>query len=516
MAPAETKAKSPEYEAAVDHAPPSHFAIAYDLNRKGSKTYLGFPTLGKLLEWYDRTRQRSCYEIIRETKPASVAFDLELEFSKPEHAAIAELHGFTRGAPGAFLETAVARITAEFPQLLDGAPPLVSTSHAPGVKHSFHIKYASHFLPTQAHRVAFGEAVGTKLADLVPCIDASVYSRNRPMRLLYSAKGSDSTRSLVPAGSDTTFDIGAVRDHMWSYVPESAVPLDIPIISTPTDAPDGARGVKRQRTTSNTKTASPDFASRFESKFGCTYNSYLARAAALFGGAGTAPTPHDAADESCTYWFTCAPHVCIHGHHHSSDNFQTRITGSVVMRACMAADCCLDSKGHRHLVWLPIGYLDASGAAPCSTPPTKLGVPPGSFDTYASSLASLLGVAALWCIRVYPLSSDHLRARTFLTVDPKGVWRWFCVDSACNVRFHACAPGSKPPPTRTWGVLPCSSMQLQTALDGWFVAEWGAHFERLGITRTARPCGASYSISAVTPCITTCTPWTHIAVLASK
>ena len=213
MAPAETKAKSPEYEAAVDHAPPSHFAIAYDLNRKGSKTYLGFPTLGKLLEWYDRTRQRSCYEIIRETKPASVAFDLELEFSKPEHAAIAELHGFTRGAPGAFLETAVARITAEFPQLLDGAPPLVSTSHAPGVKHSFHIKYASHFLPTQAHRGAFGEAVRTKLADLVP-IDAGVYSRNRPMRLLYSAKGSDSTRSLVPAGSDTTFDIGAVRDHV--------------------------------------------------------------------------------------------------------------------------------------------------------------------------------------------------------------------------------------------------------------------------------------------------------------
>jgi hypothetical protein len=77
MAPAETKAKSPEYEAAVDDAPPSHFAIAYDLNRKGSKTYLGFPTLDKLLEWYDRTRQRSCYEIIRETKPASVAFDLE-------------------------------------------------------------------------------------------------------------------------------------------------------------------------------------------------------------------------------------------------------------------------------------------------------------------------------------------------------------------------------------------------------------------------------------------------------
>ena len=98
------------------------------------------------------------------------------------------------------------------------------------------------------------------------------------------------------------------------------------------------------------------------------------------------------------------------------------------MRACMADSCCLDSKGRRHLVWLPIGYLDASGAA--QRPPTKLGAPPGNFDTYASSLASLLGVAALWCIRVYPLSSDHLRARTFLTVDPKGVWRWFCVDTS--------------------------------------------------------------------------------------
>ena len=508
---------TPEYQAAVIDAPPTCFALSYDIGRVssdkkkgGKKAYEGFATIDSMLTWYARTWRRCCYEIIRESLPICVCFDLEMDFSEAKHLSVAELHGYRRDAPEAFLEHILERVTAAFPQLKEGQPPLLSSSHAAGRKHSWHVKFPGHCLPTLQDRAAFKIAVGRLLGDLVPCVDTSVYDRSKNMRLLYSHKHGDASRPLVPVGegSSASFCIKDVRAHMWTSVPTSAVPLTLDaadLVVTPTARRTGA---KRPRPESGSPPSEAHGGANFSAVFGCTFAAYVARARHLLNGAGDDPTNHDADDASCLYWRTACEHTCVHGEVHAEDNFLTRLKGAIIMRACMASEC--RSADGRHLLWRPLGYL--ADTAPVSEPRERLGAPPGAFEVYAPGLAACFE-ATVWCVRAYPLSDVYRRARTFLTVDSNGVWRQICVDYATCVRSNTCVPGEKAPPTHEWNIVPSSATRLRPSLDAWFQAEWGAHFERLGVTRTPR---GKYTVAALGADSAASDPWLHLATLARE
>jgi hypothetical protein len=511
---------TPEYQAAVIDAPPSYFALSYDIGRGctdkrkgGQKAFEGFGTIDAMLTWYARTWRRCCYEILRESLPICVCFDLELDFSEANHLPVAELHGYRRDAPEAFLNHILERVMVAFPQLKEGPPPLLSSSHAAGRKHSWHVKYPGHCLPTQQNRDMFKMAVGRQLGDLVPCVDTSVYSRRKNMRLLYSHKHGDASRPLVPVGegSSAAFCIEAVRAHMWTSVPTSAVPLTLDAADLRVRfAPPAARtSAKRPRPESGSPTSEAHGGTDFSVRFGCTFEAYAARASHLLGDAGGDPANHDAGDASCLYWHTVRAHTCVHGNVHIEDNFLTRLTGAVIMRACMASECRSDVDG-AHLVWCPLGYL--ADEAPVSEPRERLGAPPGAFEVYAPGLAACFE-ARVWCIRAYPLSDVHLRARTYLTVDSNGVWRRICIDHATCARFHTCTPGESAPPTRQWSIVLFSAARLRPSFDAWFQAQWGVHFAHLGATRSPR---GAYTVRALGADNATRDPWLHLPELARQ
>lgn len=487
-------------------------ALAYDIAIGGAKAFEGFATIDAMLAWYARSGRRCCYEIIRETLPMCVAFDLEMDFSEAKHLIVAERHGYRRDAPEVFLNHILERVTAAFPQLKEGPPPLKCSSHAAGHKHSWHVKFPGHCLPKIQDRAAFMIAVGRELADLIPCLDTSVYNRNKNMRLPFSHKYGDASRPLVPfgEGSSTTFSIEAVRAHMWTNVPNSAVPLtlDSADYSGATPAARGSRS-KRPHSESGSPPSEAHGCANFSAFFGCTFDAYVARARHLLNGAGNYPTNHDADDSSCLYWRTACEHTCVHGNVHAQDNFQTRVKGAIIMRACMAVECRSADGGH--LLWRPLGYL-ADSTAPVSEPRERLGAPPGSFEVYAPGLASCFG-ATVWCVRAYPLSDVYRRARTFLTVDSNGVWRQICVDYATCVRASTCVPGEKAAPTHGWNIVLFSAARLRPSLDKWFQDEWGVHFERLGVTRTPR---GKYTVRALGADNAASDPWLHLATLARE
>jgi hypothetical protein len=218
---------SPSYEAAVTNAPPTHFALAIDVHgpTEGAKRFVGFSTIDDAIAWYAKSADRSCYEIIRPTLPTCVCIDVDCKADDAQHQLVCETLQLSRDDPSAFLADVLKRVVAAFPTLA-AAPPLVSSSHG-AQKLSFHVKFAHAALLTHDHRRAFAALLRSKIGELRRVVDMSIYSRNRPMRLLYSHKLGDD-RVLVPVGEEGSvrFDEGAVKRHMWTFVPDGAQPFD--------------------------------------------------------------------------------------------------------------------------------------------------------------------------------------------------------------------------------------------------------------------------------------------------
>ncbi len=218
---------SPSYEAAVTKAPPTHFALAIDVPgpKQGAKRYVGFKTIDDAVAWYENSAERSCYEIIRPSLPTCVCIDVDCTADDAQHRLVCETLQLPRDDPTAFLADVLKRVVAAFP-MLAAAPPLVSSSHG-AQKLSFHVKFEHATLPTHDHRRAFAVLLHSELGELRRVVDMSIYSRNRPMRLLYSHKLGDD-RVLVPVGglASPPFDPGAAKRHMWTFVPDDAQPFD--------------------------------------------------------------------------------------------------------------------------------------------------------------------------------------------------------------------------------------------------------------------------------------------------
>jgi len=128
--------------------------------------------------------------------------------------------------------------------VLRGAPLVVSSSHRIS-KASFHVKVPVFYLADIDARKRFKELIMSTLKDLVPCLDAGVYSSNRLMRLVFSSKVGDPSGALVPVEPGVQVDAATVLRHMWSEVGPEAVPLDVPGTGT---KPRLAPGTKRPRT----------------------------------------------------------------------------------------------------------------------------------------------------------------------------------------------------------------------------------------------------------------------------
>jgi hypothetical protein len=142
------------YEKHVEYAPPGMRSLAWDKRGawnpekqefKTVKEYTSFPDLKAMLQYYAAEKEKCCYEILRETAPIAVCFDIECEFEQPRHEAVRVREGLSR-APDEFLQQIRARVEVAFPKLACAAPPLVSASHKPGAKISFHLKYESLYL----------------------------------------------------------------------------------------------------------------------------------------------------------------------------------------------------------------------------------------------------------------------------------------------------------------------------------------------------------------------------------
>lgn len=196
--------------------------------------------------------------MLRETAPIAVAFDIDCSFGKERHEPVIQREGLSR-EPEAFLAAVVERIGLAFPQLR-GAVPLVCTSHVPGKKLSYHLKYAGAYLRDMAERDYFTGEIRARLASLIPLVDPSVYSLRRQMRLPFSYKFGDASRPLLPAGHEKFAagdapDSVAVLEHMWTVVPTSAAPFYPD--GVPADVP-----ADQRRTTSKRKHSGDEIASR--------------------------------------------------------------------------------------------------------------------------------------------------------------------------------------------------------------------------------------------------------------
>jgi hypothetical protein len=191
---------TPEYDEHVVKAPAHNLAAAFDRwnarENKLGKGFRSFETSDALLTWYAKQTPKSCYELLRETAPIALGFDIECEFGNDNHSPVMEREGLSR-EPDAFIDTVLERIRLAFPQL-HSEVPLVCTSHKTGVKLSFHLKFARFSLRNMAERDAFTREIRERLALLIPLVDPSVYSKRRQMRLPFSHKFGDSTRPLLP------------------------------------------------------------------------------------------------------------------------------------------------------------------------------------------------------------------------------------------------------------------------------------------------------------------------------
>ena len=232
---------SPEYR---DHVIPpgdnrnggcahGRLSIAYDRwnhtqNRLG-KGYLSFASRAELFCWYTQQSPRCAYEILRESEPMCVGFDVECDNKDEKHVRVRDALRLGTD-PDTFLANVTRRLAVMFPQLADGEP-LVSTSHKPGVKLSFHLKYPHVCLLSMEQRQLLSKVIRT--SELFPVVDPSAYTLNRMMRLLWSSKlpvpgaAPAPARPLIPVPACFELDARILELHSWTAVPEGAVPLDL-------------------------------------------------------------------------------------------------------------------------------------------------------------------------------------------------------------------------------------------------------------------------------------------------
>ena len=239
---------SPAYQAAVVDAPRDAAALAWDIGYDSSKSYSGHSNNAAAVQHYLQlpASARHHYEVIRDSRPSCVGFDFDLKRPpSPDHANVLErLHLAPDCTPDDFLHAMMGRVCQEIPELR-AAPLVVSSSHRTS-KISFHVKVPTFYLADIDARKRFKKLIASSLKDLVPCLDAGVYSSNRLMRLVFSSKVGDPSGALVPVEPGAQVDAATVLQHMWSEVGSEAVPLDIP--GTSTNPRLLAPGTKRPRT----------------------------------------------------------------------------------------------------------------------------------------------------------------------------------------------------------------------------------------------------------------------------
>ena len=202
---------SPEYR---DHVIPpgdnrnggcarGRLSLAYDRwnykqDRLG-KGYISFASRAELFSWYKQQNPRCAYEILRESEPICLGFDIESDSTKEDHVEVRnKLKLGTDPAP--FLANITRRLAVMFPQLADG-DPLVSTSHKfrsdEVVKISFHLKYPHLRLDNMEQRQLLSNVL--RRSELFPVVDPQVYSLNR-LTVAYE------------------LDVAVSPEEAWSYV----------------------------------------------------------------------------------------------------------------------------------------------------------------------------------------------------------------------------------------------------------------------------------------------------------
>jgi hypothetical protein len=325
------------------------------------KDFTSFNDLQAMMQYYAAVRDKCCYEILRETAPIAVCFDIECEFEEPRHETVRVREGLSRD-PTEFLQHIRARVEAALPKLARAAPPLVSASHRTGAKISFHLKYESLYLRDMNDRDAFKRDVMEKLGTLIPLIDVSVWAKRKNMRLCWSHKLGDPSRPLVPVGHEAAWSphaIDEVERHMWTVVPPEATSFydeppwteaagaapsrkrNSPAAGEP-DTPDApAPQVQAQTQPKRAKTMS---AERFCLQTGKTYDEFIEFMVALPGAGGCGDPRVHGSDggevSSDIYWYLREKHTCCHGKTHEEDNFVTHLqTDGLVLRQCLAGDC---------------------------------------------------------------------------------------------------------------------------------------------------------------------------------
>ena len=342
---------TPDYKMFVKEAPQHHLAASCDNGvGKGTKNYFGFANLDAFLAWYERHTPKACYEILRFSLPVSVAFDVECEFDKEQHQAVRVAHGMSL-EPAEFLAQVSRVVATRLPQLA-AHTPVVSSSHAPGRKISFHLKYAHVTLHDMTERDKFKQLVLNVFGDFIPVIDPSVYDKNKNMRLLYSHKWGSSARPLVPVGAETEpFNAAAVAKHMWCVPHADAVPFDFtpfssdlpsvvlpPVADASTTCKSSSVSRKRSRDAHATDdewvTAVRELMRRWKPP---TPERRLAACADLevqvkrrdaFGPGGS------------LYFFTNGHRVCPYGYTHTSNNFALSVSDSAsVFMKCFGTHC---------------------------------------------------------------------------------------------------------------------------------------------------------------------------------
>ena len=341
------------YQAHVLDAPGDHAALARDvLNSEGSivKYWAGFPDNATATRFYliQPRETRNWYEILRTTRPMCVGLDIDFKLGDPKHAPVMDrLQLRITDSPDAFLAAVLARIFAALPAL-GGSPRWVSSSHRAGHKVSFHIKFPAYTLHDMTARTLF-RAVLSKgaLAELVPCVDPSVYDANKAMRLLYSCKLDDPTRVLMPTEAGAAFDAETILRHMWSEVPPDAVPL--PSSALLALLPDGweARNNKRKACDDEKPHADPQPVNP-----GGDESRHVELVAGAIGDLSAWSTPDartwrassKGGATSVLYWKAdwnvIAEYRCFHGLTHKSNNFITfEGDDGLIMSRCLSTRC---------------------------------------------------------------------------------------------------------------------------------------------------------------------------------
>ena len=379
---------TPEYTEHVVNAAPHRLSVSWDRwntrENKLGKGYLSFETRAELAAWYARQPQRCVYEILRETAPISVGFDVECDFKKRSHLDVREALHLSKD-PDAFLADVRRRLEAVFPQLAR-EDPFVSNSHKPGAKLSFHLKYAHLYLRDMEHRDQLTRVIREQLEELVPVVDPSVYSLRRQMRLLWSHKHGDSSRPLLPVPAPPEMDAATLEAHSWTAVRPGAVPLDLSAYgdedeAEPMDVTRVSSSGKRSRSTATRTRPERDAAPSDDSWVAAVRdllrNNKLADSADRHVDVRSR-APHG--PRGSAYFRTAGTaRTCPYGETHESNNFVVNVTDYGLAFLHCFGTACKEKKDHR------LGFL----AAPPLPPRSAL-----ADAAYASTLALALDVPA--------------------------------------------------------------------------------------------------------------------------